>query len=144
MMTSHCKVFGRWNIGGLLSKLLIRQNKFPVKISGHSVVHPWGANYCTHNTHNNKLFRTNRFPKTWFLEDNKADLYSCGLWLVEAGFVLKYRTAGGGVDLLCYPKWLKNNCILDCNDKVPWITTCITITIDESLWLQWLEHIQRQ
>ena len=36
--TSHCEVFGGWNIGGLLSKPPIRQNKFPAKISGHTVV----------------------------------------------------------------------------------------------------------
>ena len=30
-------LFGGWNIGGLLSKLPIRQNKFPAKISSHTV-----------------------------------------------------------------------------------------------------------
>ena len=38
MMTSHCEDFGGWNIGRLLSKPPIRQNKFPAKISGHTVV----------------------------------------------------------------------------------------------------------
>ena len=38
MMKSHCEVFfGKWNIGRLLSKPPIRQNKFPTKIFGHSV-----------------------------------------------------------------------------------------------------------
>ena len=32
------QLFGGWNIGGLLSKPPIRQNKFPAKISGHTVV----------------------------------------------------------------------------------------------------------
>ena len=37
LMTLHCEIFGRWNIGGLLSKPPIRQDKFPAKISGHTV-----------------------------------------------------------------------------------------------------------
>ena len=41
MMTSHCEVFGGWNIGGLLSKPPICQNKFPAKISGHTVSYFW-------------------------------------------------------------------------------------------------------
>lgn len=92
--------------------------------------------------HTQQVYRANRFPKTWLFEHNKADLPSCGSRLVEAGFVFKYRTAGGGVDLLRYPKWLKNNCILDCNNKVPWIAMCITITMNESLRLLWLEHVR--
>ena len=35
--TDDVTLFGRWNIGGLLSKPPIRQHKFPTKISGHTV-----------------------------------------------------------------------------------------------------------
>ena len=37
IMTSHVQLFGGWNIGGLLSKPPICQNKFPAKISGYTV-----------------------------------------------------------------------------------------------------------
>ena len=39
MMMSYCEQFGAGNIGGFLSKPPIRQNKFPAKISGHTVLY---------------------------------------------------------------------------------------------------------
>ena len=52
LMTSQFEVFGGSNIGGLLSKPPIRQNKFPAKISGHTVVHDnCMCNECFPNRH---------------------------------------------------------------------------------------------
>ena len=46
MMTSHCEVFGGLNIGRLLSKPPICQNKFPTKISSHTVFYNIYVYYC--------------------------------------------------------------------------------------------------